>query len=87
MANDTPRDTLHADCERFNAAFLELDLEWQWDPERYASLASIADERDRVATYLREYQPHLLRAYDLGFLCDAVLDARRQHRPPLAAAA
>lgn len=85
MANDT-RTALHADCECFNAAFLELGFEWQWDPDLYASLGSIADERERVATYVRQYQAHLLRAYDLDFLCNAILGACRQP-PRLAAAA
>jgi hypothetical protein len=87
MTNGDDRDALHHDCECFNAAFLELGFEWQWDPELYASLGRISGERERVATYVREHQPHLLRAYDLGFLCDVILAARRQHRPPLAAAA
>jgi hypothetical protein len=86
MANET-RNTLHDDCECFNAAFLELGFDWQWEPELYAALGAIADERERVATYVRRHQAHLLRAYDLDFLCDAILGVRRQHPPQLAAAA
>ena len=86
MANEI-RNTLHDDCECFNAAFLEFGFDWQWEPDLYASLGSIPDERERVATYVRRYQAHLLRAYDLDFLCDAILGVRRQHPPQFAAAA
>ena len=55
--------------------------------QAYAALGAIADERERVATYVRRHQAHLLRAYDLDFLCDAILGVRRQHPPQLAAAA
>ena len=81
------RTTLQDDCECFNAAFLELGFDWQWDPALYASLDGIADERQRVAAYVRQALPHLLSAYDVDFLCDAILDARRQCAPRMAAAA
>ena len=37
------REILQADCEALNAAFDELGFEWQWDPDLYASLATIED--------------------------------------------
>jgi hypothetical protein len=81
------REVLLNDCEALNAAFDELGFEWQWDPELYASLATIEDERERVTAYLRQHQPHLLQVYDVGSLCDAILAARRRHAGPFAAAA
>jgi hypothetical protein len=86
MASQT-REVLCSDCEALNAAFDELGFEWQWDPDLYASLAGIEDERERVAAYLRQHQPHLLQVYDLGNLCDAILAARHHHGGPFAVAA
>ena len=81
------REVLCNDCEALNAAFDELGFEWQWDPDLYALLATIEDERERVTAYLRQYQAHLLQVYDVGQLCDAILAARRSHAGPFAAAA
>ncbi len=75
------------ECAAFNAAFDELGIEWHWDPALYASLRTIADERERLCTYVREHQPHLMKAYDLQFLCDAILEARRRHGLVVARAA
>ena len=81
------RQFLFNDCEALNAAFDELGLEWQWDPELYAALGGIEDEHERVGAYLRQNQPHLLRVYDLGTLCDTIVAARRRHVGSFAAAA
>ena len=43
------REILQADCEALNAAFDELGFEWQWDPDLYASLATIAQELEDSA--------------------------------------
>ena len=81
----TTRELLQADCEALNAAFDELGFEWQWD--LYASLATSGDERERVSAYVRQHQPHLLKVYDIGALCDAIVAARQRHATPMAAAA
>ena len=86
MATPT-REVLCSDCEALNAAFDELGLEWQWDPDLYASLAAIEGERERLTAYVRQNQPHLLQVYDVGQLCDAILAARHSHTSPFAAAA
>ena len=83
----TTRELLQADCEALNAAFDELGFEWQWDPDLYASLATSGDERERVSAYVRQHQPHLLKVYDIGALCDAIVAARPRHATPMAAAA
>jgi hypothetical protein len=87
LKNDPRNNSLHDECHALNAAFDELGFEWQWDPELYASLADIGDERERLAAYVSEHHAHLLKVYDLTFLCDAIVTARRQHRPPFGAAA
>jgi hypothetical protein len=86
MATPT-REVLYHDCEALNAAFDELGFEWQWDPDLYASLAMIDDERERLSAYLRQNQAHLLQVYDVGSLCDAILAARRNLAGSFAAAA
>jgi len=86
MATQT-REILRSDCEALNAAFDDLGFEWQWDPDLYASLATIEDERERLTAYLRQNQPHLLQIYDVRELCDAILAARGRRAGPVAAAA
>jgi hypothetical protein len=86
MATQT-REVLYHDCEALNAAFDELGFEWQWDPDLYASLATIDDERERLSAYLRQNQAHLLQVYDVGLLCDAILAARRNLAGSFATAA
>ena len=56
--------------QSYNAAFDELGLNWYWDPVTYACLP--ATGRDGLRTYLQTEQAHLLRAYDLDFLTDAI---------------
>lgn len=67
------------DRSAFNAAFYELGLRWHWDGDTYERLcAGHADERERVGHYVRTMQPHLLTAYDAGFLAGAVVEAKQR---------
>ncbi|HET9822722.1 MAG TPA: hypothetical protein VFQ16_12945 [Burkholderiaceae bacterium] len=83
MLSPRPIETPDADLERsaFNAAFHELGLRWHWDGATYDALCAEPCERRRVQRYLEAEQAHLLRAYDAGFLVDAILAAkgRAQH--------
>ncbi|MDO9359407.1 MAG: hypothetical protein Q7T70_10495 [Polaromonas sp.] len=54
----------------YNAAFEELGLTWHWDAATYARLQ--AHGCDGVRVYLETEQAHLLRAYEAGFLVDAI---------------
>jgi hypothetical protein len=69
-----------AEIERsaFNAAFYELGLPWHWDDAVYGRLANEPCERSRVRQYVQSAHPHLLRAYDVDFLADAVLRAKQR---------
>jgi hypothetical protein len=71
------------DAERsaYNQAFHTLGLPWHWDEATYAALCRTPCERQRLLTYLQTEHPHLLRAYDGGFLADAILSTLRQHQP------
>lgn len=81
------RAETNAELERdaFNAAFYELGLHLYWDSGTYRTLAADLNERERVRSYLKREQPHLLRAYDADFLTDAVLNAKQRCQRSLAA--
>jgi len=59
-----------AQRQAYNAAFDQLDLNWRWDPVTFACLPGHGAQR--VRAYIQREQPHLLRAYDLDFLVDAI---------------
>ena len=54
----------------YNAAFQELDLPWYWDARLFAALQPTG--RAGVRAWVEQEQPHLLRAYPLDFLVDAI---------------
>src|SRR6266568_528002 len=74
MADTTPDKSVIAaddDLHRiFNAAFCRLSLKWHRDPDTYRDLLHIADEKDRIRTYLKMRQRPLLDAYDPALLVD-----------------
>ncbi|MCP3721808.1 hypothetical protein M3I53_01490 [Paraburkholderia sp. CNPSo 3272] len=72
---------LQAQLCAFNTAFAELGLRFRWDARTLHSLASIAGEHARVAAYIETNHPHLLKAYSMDFLCEAIL-ARKNAQAP-----
>jgi hypothetical protein len=73
--NDVLNDRdVEAHRQAYNAAFDELGLNWYWDPITYACLPAAG--RDGLRAYLQTEQSHLLRAYDLDFLTDAIETAK-----------
>ena len=56
----------------YNAAFYELGLRWHWDAKIYQDLQPNGGEKDRLQVYLETRQPHLLKAYDVEFLVNAI---------------
>jgi hypothetical protein len=76
------------ECEAYNAAFHDLGLRWHWDGSTFAALQSCgAEPSERLKHYLRTQQPHLLRAYDLDFLVNAIEQrtaVQRARREPMA---
>lgn len=48
----TLADTEEAHRQAFNAAFIELDLGWNWDPELYARLLKVSGGQERIASYV-----------------------------------
>src|SRR5437016_646878 len=70
-----------ADLHAYNAAFGELGLRWRWDAQTYRGLQRIAGEKSRIGAYVENEQPHLLKAYDKGFLCELIYATKeRCHR-------
>ena len=62
----------------YNQAFSELGLEWYWDSRTYDSLKTCAGDKDCVRAYIEGHQPHLLQAYDVQFLAEAIESVRRR---------
>ena len=67
-----------ADRSAYNRAFSELGLEWYWDAATYEQLLACAGDKHCVQAYIEGHQPHLLQAYDSGFLAEAIESVRRR---------
>ena len=67
-------DAAEAHRHAYNVAFDQLGLPWHWDSTTYARLLDHGD--DGVLRYLETERPHLLRAYEPGFLVAAVEAAK-----------
>jgi hypothetical protein len=76
-ASAAPAPGQEADRHAYNAAFGELELSWRWDARTYRELLGIAAEKDRIRAYIQRHQAHLLRAYDVAFLCDLIYEKKR----------
>lgn len=60
----------------YNTTFAALELDWHWDRETYSSLAAGADSRGALRVYVEQHRPHLLRAYGVDCLIDAIESTR-----------
>lgn len=49
-------DTEEAHRQAFNAAFIELELWWDWSPERYAQLLQVSGGKERIAHYVSQLE-------------------------------
>ena len=81
MNNATIDRTPAADADEihlgaYNAAFYELGLRWHWDATIYHDLQRSSGEKDSLQVYLETRQPHLLKAYDVDFLMNAIQAAK-----------
>jgi len=72
-------DPHYAERNAYNAAFYELGLRWHWDSETYRELQSTACEKERIRRYVKTHQPHLLTAYDVDFLVNAIETTKARH--------
>ena len=82
--NDTTqvgrRGPSYHEADAYNAAFDDLGLELRVDPVAYGRLCDIDGEENRLRAYLQTHHAHLLKVYELDFLCGLITRARR-HRP------
>ena len=53
------------------------DIGWYWDAETYGSLLAQDGGREPVRTYVEQHRPHLLRAYAMDCLVNAIETMRR----------
>jgi hypothetical protein len=78
-AEDGSIESLTAELQAYNSAFLELELPWQWDVETFRRLRTLAVDTDCVSAYVECNRAHLLRVYEKSFLRDLVLSAKARH--------
>lgn len=62
----------------YNAAFSQMEIDWHWDAATYREL--LADGSQPVRAYVERHRPHLLRAYGIDCLVNAVESTRRDLR-------
>jgi hypothetical protein len=87
--NPSPSDTRNSvhDAEidahlcAYNSAFDELGLRFRWDAQTLASLAVIDGEEARIAAYIETHHAHLLTAYSVAFLSEAILEKKNARYP------
>jgi hypothetical protein len=76
--------TLSADDEAtrnaYNTAFSEMEIGWHWDADTYREL--LADGGQPVRSFVERHRPHLLRAYGIDCLVNAVETTRRDLSAP-----
>jgi hypothetical protein len=63
-------------CNAYNSTFAAMELDWHWDRETYSRLRGEGDDRHALRAYVQEQRPHLLRAYRVDCLIDAIESTR-----------
>jgi hypothetical protein len=76
ITDTTAHDAADIHRSAYNAAFHELGLKWHWDAAHYESALPASQEKAHLLSYLRNHQPHLLKAYDADFLVEAITAAK-----------
>jgi hypothetical protein len=64
-----------AACNAYNIAFSQMEIGWHWDAATYLDL--LADGGQPVRAFVERHCPHLLRAYAIDCLINAVETMRR----------
>jgi hypothetical protein len=62
----------------YNRAFAEMEIGWHWDARTYLEL--LADGGQPVRAFVERHRPHLLRAYGIDCLVNAIETTRRDLR-------
>jgi hypothetical protein len=75
------RDNDEMERNAYNAAFYELGFRWHWDSDTYDQLLREgSNPEERIRHYLETRQPHLLKAYEAGFLVELIQEKKVEHR-------
>jgi hypothetical protein len=61
----------------YNSTFAAMELDWHWDSATYERLLAGADGRRALRAYVEQDRPHLLRAYGVDCLIEAIESTRR----------
>jgi hypothetical protein len=72
-----PTQADEATRNAYNATFAALELDWHWDRETWLRLRAAGDGRAALRAYVQQQRPHLLRAYGVDCLIDAIEQTRR----------
>lgn len=60
----------------YNTTFSQMEIGWHWDAATYREL--LADGGQPVRSFVERHRPHLLRAYAIDCLVNAVESTRRE---------
>jgi hypothetical protein len=60
----------------YNTTFSQMEIGWHWDVATYREL--LADGGEPVRSFVERHRPHLLRAYAIDCLVNAVETTRRE---------
>lgn len=72
-----PATTDETTRNAYNTTFATMELDWHWDRETYSRLRADGDGRAALRAYVQQQRPHLLRAYGVDCLIDAIEQTRR----------
>ena len=75
-ARTAPLASDEATRNAYNSTFAAMELDWHWDRETYSQLRADADGRAALRTYVQQHRPHLLRAYGVDCLINAIEETR-----------
>ena len=77
QATATPPSADEATRNAYNTTFAVMELDWHWDRETYSRLSAEGDGRQALRTYVQQHRPHLLRAYAVDCLVNAIESTRQ----------
>jgi len=75
----TLADTESAHREAFNAAFVEVGLDWHWDEALYTRLLDVAGGKERLLHYWRMVDPEEAHGSKVGEVINAVHVIKTRH--------
>jgi hypothetical protein len=63
-----------ASLNAYNSTFAAMDIDWHWDSSTYQEL--VAEGGQPVRVFVERHRPHLLRAYGIDCLVNAIESTR-----------